>query len=281
MYIRALGNYAIIANNAILTEKKRTGANPEIANLHKKRYVVFREPSSKDRFQNAMVKELTGGGTFSARNLYEKETQKVLTMTCVVECNKKPLFAETPQVAEMERVVDILFRNTFTDKDEDVNPENGIYRGSAKYKEHSFQLQHRSAFLKIIMDAYKCYAEDNCNLKIPFSIKERSNQYLEMSCELMQWILDTYEKTDDFKDIVTVKEIYELFKNSEYYNNLSKNEKRKNNVKSFIERIRDNVFLRKHFYDRKKIDGIDYRNIICGFKEQVSEDTTIFTFLKE
>ena len=52
-------------------------------------------------------------------------------MTGVMECNKKPLFAETPHVAEVERVIDILFRNTFTDKDEDDNHEFGVYRGNA------------------------------------------------------------------------------------------------------------------------------------------------------
>jgi len=74
----SLGNYGLIGNNALLTEKRKTGANPESANLHKKRYVVFREPSSRDKFENSAIKELTGGGNFSARGLYQSDTKKRL-----------------------------------------------------------------------------------------------------------------------------------------------------------------------------------------------------------
>ena len=88
LLIQALGNlrYAIVANNAILTEKKRTGCNPEIANLHKKRLVIFREISSREKFDNGVVKDLTGGGFITARGLYEQQTQKINAMTCIVEC---------------------------------------------------------------------------------------------------------------------------------------------------------------------------------------------------
>ena len=283
MYLRALGHYAMIANNAILTEKRRTGANPEIANLHKKRYVVFREPSSKEKFQNAMVKELTGGGSFSARGLFEKETQKTLTMTCVVECNKKPLFAETPQVAEVERVIDILFRNTFTDKEEDVNPEFGVYRGNAKFKELTFQLQHCCAFLKIVMDSYKRYAQDNCSLKIPKSVKERSNDYLEQSCDLYQWIMDNYEKSDNPKDVVKMKDMYNTFKGSDFYDNLTRADKRssKYSEKGFILQITENVFLRKYYFDRKNIQGTYYRSVLCGFKEKENIQNDIIVVEEE
>ena len=174
LFLCALGlQLGLQGNNALLTEKRRSGANPEYANLHKKRFVVFREPSIRQKFENSLVKELTGGGSFSARGLYQSNTNKQLHMTCVVECNKKPLFTETPEVADVERVIDILFRNTFTaEKQEDVNPELGIYLCNPKYKDSSFKVQHRCALLKIVMDAYKRYAEDNYNLKIPKSVKK-------------------------------------------------------------------------------------------------------------
>jgi len=266
LYLRALGHYGMIANNSILTGRRTTGANPEIANLDHKRLVIFREPSSRDKLQNGIIKELTGGGTLSARGLYEKDTQKVLTMTCIVECNNRPLFAEVPQVAEMERVIDILFRNTFTDNEEDINPENGVHRGNPRYKELSFQIQHRCAFLKIIMEAYTRYENEKRCLRIPYSIKERTNQYLQMSCELTQWILDNYDKTDNPKDVVKVKEMFGWFKSSEYYENLSKTEKRKQSEKNFIETISKNVFLKKYYCERKKIDKKEYYNFLWGFK---------------
>ena len=266
IYLLALGEYGFNANSAILTERKKTGCNPEIANLHKKRYVVTKEPSSREKIQNSVIKDFSGGGSFSARGLYESKTEKVNHMTLVVECNSKPLFAEKPQLAEMERVIDILFQNTFTDNEDDINTQLGVYRGNTKYKELSFQIKHRCAFLKIIMNAYKRYASDNRNLRVPNSIKLRSDAYLASSCELYQWILDNYEKTEKNTDIVKIRDMYCMFIGSEYCNNLSRAEKRKLSEKSFIADIIDCVFLRKHFYERKFIEGVAYRNILWGFK---------------
>ena len=264
----ALGHYAMIGNNALLTEKSSTNANPEKANIHKKRYVIFREPSVRNPFNNSAVRDLTGGGSFSARDLYKSDIDKKHSLTCVVECNKKPLFVETPLPADVKRVIDILFRNTFTDEEEEINPEFGIYKCNPKLKEQSFQEAHRSAFLTIIMEAYKRYAKDNCNLKIPKSIKERSNQYLEKSSDLYQWILDNYEKTDNENDIVQIKDMYYTFKISEFYNNLTKQEKRKNNLSDFTTQITEMPFLRKCYFDRKQLGETQYRNILRGFTKK-------------
>ena len=61
LFLTCLGNYGFIGNNAILFESGNTGSNPEKANIHKKRYVVFREPPANKKFNNAFIKELTGG----------------------------------------------------------------------------------------------------------------------------------------------------------------------------------------------------------------------------
>ena len=82
--LSALGNFGITANNSILFEKGKTGANPERANLDKKRLVIFREPPERTPFENSIIKELTGGGDFSARTLHEKDTKKTLHGTLYV-----------------------------------------------------------------------------------------------------------------------------------------------------------------------------------------------------
>jgi putative DNA primase/helicase len=112
--LAAVGNYGLLGNNSILFESSKTGSNPEKANMHKKRLIIFREPASKNKFQNAVIKELTGGGTFSARTHHEKETQKELNLTMIIEANKRPLLSEEPQEAELRRIIDINFRSTFT-----------------------------------------------------------------------------------------------------------------------------------------------------------------------
>ena len=47
---KTLGNFFYKGNNDTITNPKlKTGANPEIANMHLKRYVCYSEPSEKIR----------------------------------------------------------------------------------------------------------------------------------------------------------------------------------------------------------------------------------------
>ena len=90
LMLKMSGNYGMLGNNNLLFENSKMGSNPEKANMHKKRYIVFREPSANKKFENSVVKELTGGGNFSARGHFETDTQKELNNTTICECNEKP-----------------------------------------------------------------------------------------------------------------------------------------------------------------------------------------------
>ena len=52
----------------------------------------------------------------------------------VVECNKKPLFAEEPKEAEVNRIIDIYFRSTFTTEEDVYDPDNYIFMANPNYK---------------------------------------------------------------------------------------------------------------------------------------------------
>ncbi|ARF08563.1 DNA primase [Catovirus CTV1] len=171
LYLRALGEYGMVANNAILFEKNKTGSNPEKNNLHKKRYVVFREPSKNNKFENSVVKELTGGGEFSARGHHENKTAKKLFLTTVVECNDKPLFAEEPKRAELDRLINILFGSTFTDDPSEVDVSKRIYPANKEYKTIEFQEQYKRSLLRIVMDAHKNYSKRDYCFDIPKRFK--------------------------------------------------------------------------------------------------------------
>jgi phage/plasmid-associated DNA primase len=193
MLLIALGKYAITANNSLLFEKNKTGSNPEKANLHKKRLILFKEPSEKNKFENSIIKELTGGGKFSARGHHETQTEKKLHSTTICECNKRPPLAEEPQQAELERFIDLHFRSTFTTDKEMIDVENYIFQADIKFKDSNFQEQHKYALLKVLMEIHKEF--DPNNIILPDYIKKRTNSYLELSCALLQWFLDNYKLT--------------------------------------------------------------------------------------
>lgn len=255
----ALGDYGIIGTNSILFEKGKTGSNPEKANLEKKRLVIFREPPEKDRFQNSVVKELTGGGKFSARTHHEKETEKILHNTTICECNKKPLFAEEPTDADIRRIYDIPFRSSYTEDKDLIDHENYIFEANKDFKNLDFQQKHKYALIKILMEANKRYLDNNSTFVVPDFIKKRTEEYLQDSCDILQWIKDYYEVSDNKDDFVKLKDMFDKFKESDFWFNLTKRERRKYNYKFFIEYCRTNIYLRKFYRENLNYTNKDGR----------------------
>jgi hypothetical protein len=270
--LKAFGEYGFIGNNAILFEVSKTGSNPEKANLHKKRLVIFREPKDEKKFENSVVKELTGGGKLPARGHNESKTEKDLHCTILVECNKKPLFAEEPQTADIERLIDLYFGSTFVSTPEQVDEKNRIYLGNLLYKTDEFQHQHKYALLSILFNAYKIYKDRGFILNIPKCVKERTDAYLKLSSTIITWINETYERTDSKSDYVKLKDMYNTLKTSSYFENLSRTEKRTYTYSYFVKSIADNIFLKNYYYDAIRISGTDLTNIIRFYKVKL-EDT--------
>jgi len=269
LLLKAVGNYGMIGNNGILFETSKTGSNPEKSNMHKKRLVIFREPSERNKFENSVVKELTGGGTFSARSHHEKTTTKELNLTMIVECNKRPLFAEEPQDAETRRIIDLFFRSTFTTDKGMIDRDNKIFLADPYYKTVEFQEIHKFALMKILFEQYKVYKKNNYLFDVPQSIKDRTQLYLELSCNIVQWFKDNYEITNDRNDTIKIKDLFEDFTNSQYYVNLSKSERKKYNKSYFTEYIQTNIFFRKYYVEKSQY----LRNYIREWrKKKIEED---------
>ncbi len=269
--LKALGNgkYAIMSNCALLFEKGKTSQNQEKANLHKKRFILFREPPKDKKIENSVVKDLTGGGDFSARDMYDKDTKKKLHGTVILECNSRPLFAEDPEVADIDRFIDMLFRCSYTAKTEnDIDPENHIYMPNIEYKTEEFKETHKKALLRILFDTYKQYYARKYRFNIPKAVENRSVAYLEMSCSILQWINSEYTRTENKKDIIQLKSMYNNFKNSVYFSNLSKADKRKYNYQYFINQIAGNPFFKKYYKERL----LNNSNVITNYREKNKDD---------
>lgn len=257
----ALGNYGLLGNNGILFETSKTGSNPEKANMHKKRYVVFREPPEKNKFENSIIKELTGGGSFSARGHHETDTEKELNLTMVVECNKRPIFNEEPKEADVRRIVDMLFRSTFVTDKTQLDESKYVYYANSMYKTKEFQQKHKYALLKILMDRHIVYLQNESIIQLPPTVIERTNLYLELSCNIVQWFKNNYIETNDNKDVVKIKDVFDEFTDSDYFFNLSKLERRKYNKSFFVDYFETNIFLRKFYKERHN----NVRNVLLGW----------------
>lgn len=272
LLIVGLGKFAFVANCSLLFEKPRTGPNPEKANIHMKRLVIFREPPRHQKMQNSIIKELTGSGSFAGRGLQDSNTEKELHCTIILECNQIPLFAETPEIADIDRFIDAPFRSSFTAKSqEEVDVATYTYMPDVKYKTVEFKKQHKYALIKIIMEAYKRYKKRNYKFDVPNEIKMRSLNHLQMSCNILSWVKESFDETKDKKDIITLKEMYNLFKSSEYFFNLSKTDKRLYNYGYFIRQISENIFFRNNYKEYLNVGPRKYTNLLTGYKIKTIE----------
>lgn len=92
------GNYATnIRPQAIMANKQKSDASPEIAKLDGARFVTTTEPNEGDRFDEGLLKQLTGGDKVTARNLYENEFEFVPQLKLWMATNHKPYVRGTDE----------------------------------------------------------------------------------------------------------------------------------------------------------------------------------------
>ena len=92
-------------------------------------------------------------------------------------------------------------------------------------------------------------------LYIPERIKNLSKQYVLGSDEMYGWVMENYETADN-TEFVKLKDVFDLYKASDLYSNLTKLEKRNLNKNAFSELISNHIVLKKQFRNNKvKING--------------------------
>jgi hypothetical protein len=269
------GEYALIyANVSLLTEKDKTGANPEKAAIHNKRIVIMKEPEGNEPLRNDRVKDITGGGNISGRMLYSNNTIINLHLLLIMECNERPKFKTEPTHAEEERTIDLLFPNRFTTLDDEIDGIT-VFKADSKYKTDEWKESHRIEFLHLIIKSFKQFQQKNYVFTIPQNVKERTQSYLNSSFPILEIFLDLYVKTNVKTDVVKLGNVFDKIKNTEIFNGFDKAEKRKYNYKYFCGFVEKNRVFKGDYIDAKMINGIRYQNILTGYKLITTEvDTT-------
>lgn len=257
-FLSMLGEYGYNLPNQVLSQTLTNtgGPNPVLANMHLKRFILASEPEAEKRLKSATIKELTGKVDYNARTLQETKTDKILAMTLFLECNEKPLI-DAVDGGMVRRLRVINFNSKFLNKDEydsiineidnsnDMSNDDKINLKSRygiikrTYKDKSFKEEYRQALFEILINYYNKYNNDN--EKIPQLIKDECKIYLELSGDIIPFINDNYYKPDDYKDKLTeatkykisLVELFNKFKSSDYYINMTKAAKRDLNKSKF------------------------------------------------
>ena len=218
-----LGNYSYVGNNTVLQNDMKSGADPNIANMDFKRFVIFREPSSKRTLNTGTIKELTGGNEVNARLCFSNKTQTTLHCTVICECNNKPKLDEVSEgIYRRLKIIDFqsLFRSNY--KEYQKMGFTNVFKKDAKYKSAEFQQSHKLAMFEILRSYYgkeKQYQE-------PSEFKSSRFSYCLDSDTVGAWIQENYEHTESKTDIVMLSDLYTEFVQSSYFINLTKANKR-------------------------------------------------------
>ena len=131
------------------------------------------------------------------------------------------------------------------------------------YKTDEFKDLYKQALFEILIKKFVVFRDNNYKLQNkPKECTEKCNAYMAISDDFYGWFDDYFEKTPTIEESnpLTFKDIYNIFKNSDFFANLSKADKRAFNQRYFNSKIEENIFLRKYvklrdtYHNQKKIN---------------------------
>jgi phage/plasmid-associated DNA primase len=266
LMLKMTGNYGYKIPNTVLLNPIKEGPNPQVYCIDKKRFLLATEPSDKHKICCSTIKELTGENSLNVRDNYSSKCGISLKMTLLMECNNLPLLDESTE-AMLRRVIAVPFVSRFlsAERFEEFKDEPNTFLGDTYYTSDFFTDEYKQVLFMILTDYFKKVFKNN-KIELgntPEDCKKITMEYLAVSDNIFDWFNDVFEKADD--SIMTFKEVFEIFKDGEFYGNLSKVDKRKYNQKYFYDKLEKNMFLKK-FIKRRN----DYFN-----NKQISSDSIV------
>jgi len=240
-YQYLMGLYYGILHLCVITKEIKGGANTELRNIHKKRFLKASEPDagSTEKLRMANIKQLTGEHNLKARGLYENDFDIQIDATIIMECNKLPYITMDGNEAEKQRMLIVPFETTFTDDQEDINQDPIMFRPKDPvFKTDAFKEEHYSALFKYLIDNH-----EGLDLYVPDACKKLALKWLMDKDDFVGWFFETYREEDNA--ITSVKELYKVFKSSSFFSSMSKSQQRQNNEKAFRDMLKDKL---KHLF---------------------------------
>jgi phage/plasmid-associated DNA primase len=264
-----IGDYFGILHLTLLTKPLKEGANTELRGCHKKRFLKATEADSgsNEKLRMSNIKAFTGESSMKARGLYEKDTNISIDATIVLEVNELPYITMDGNEAEKQRLCIIKFENVFTDDKDKINKNPEKYKQlNEKYKTDEFYQEHYCALFDFIINNHTTN-----DLFIPEICKKLGLKWMMDKDEFIGWFKDTY--TEDEKEFVYIKDVYNNFKYCEFFSKMSKADQRKYNkiyFEEMIEKKLDHLVIKRDKY----FNGQRFtKTAIKGYKLVIKQDT--------
>lgn len=243
LMIKSVGNYGYCLSSTCLTQEIKTGPNPELSNLHNKRYVLSSEPPSKKAICSDTMNQITGNTTLPVRGLWESKCETKLKGTFDLDCNELPKF-DVVNDAVNRRIRAIPFESRFVDSSqyEVLKDRPNVFPMNAYYKTEAFKVEYRQVLFHILMDYLPKFLETQLLPNPPEKCKRLTADMLSSSDDLFGWFTTNYKK--DTTGVLAFSDIYDKYRNGSYFLNLSKKDQREQNRAKFTKMIETNLFLK-------------------------------------
>ena len=284
-FTNMLGNfgsgYAYEAPNGILLKTLPTKNAPEIASMRDKRFVLYREPDTDEADRATLkcstIKELTGNQQINARMNHSNDNVCPIKGTHILECNEKPSMGGRKDNGIGRRLLEIEHTSRFTGDTDEVCEEEHIYKADTRLKENSFKQKYRTALFHIVMSSYVEFVKTGKSFEeiVPERVKEKTKSYLQDSDELYSFIVEKYDFIEDKTEVITLKEVFKVYKEFRLAERLSAREMRKITEKNFKETIKLNVNMKKIYKERlrggwvkAKYNKAELTNVFVGLRRK-------------
>lgn len=248
-----LGQFYYLGDTQIITYGGKRD-DTKIANMGNKRVIMFPEPDKLKKIDTGDLKKYTGEDNINARVIYEKNTDNANTGTYIICCNTLPLLSEVPDPAVKRRFDITPFVSMFTSDKTLINNNNNIYEADSSLEQKGEYF--KQSFLKCIMDTYNDYKKNNYQYNVIDECETMTKKYYEKSNILVEFFNDNFKFSESEDDIISIKEIYDIFRYSNIYSILSKEEKRLYNRGAIIEFIESNPQYKSRYGVNNKNNAI-------------------------
>jgi len=197
--------YYGIFNPTILTKKRTMSSNatPDIAEKKGKRIVVIQEPDFDDVINAGILKEMTGGDTITARQLYTAPITFKPQFKLLMTCNKLPEISSIDG-GTWRRIRVVPFESKFVDEPKKPNEFKKIYG-----MENIVQ-EWKNGFMWLLINKYYRDYVDN-GLQEPEKVKIYTTQYQKDSNMFYEFITETIDIVDEPENTILINEFYAEF----------------------------------------------------------------------
>ena len=130
-----------------------------------------------------------------------------------------------------------------------VSKLEDIYEKNPYYVSNEFREKFKFAMFHILLENYA-----TAEIQMPPSVRERSRQYLQGCDEFFSWFNENYEsaKTEP-RCFVSIADLFNDIKNADFYESLSRDQKRAFTKRGIVETIKEHFYLKRNYCEKYDI----------------------------